>query len=54
MLDMLVEQKNFSIEYSVYNIGQLDALNVVVTHVPDQNLDLVAGPEEFRIDKIAA
>jgi hypothetical protein len=31
-----------------------DALDVVVTHVNNDNLDVVSGPEEFRIDKIAA
>jgi hypothetical protein len=31
-----------------------DALDVVVTHVNDDHLDVVWGPEEFRVDRIAA
>ena len=43
MADMLVEGQNLSIQYSLFNVGDVEAVNVKVKHPRDKNLQLMAG-----------
>ena len=43
MAEMLVQGQNLSIQYSVFNVGEVDAIDVKVKHPRDKNLKLVSG-----------